>query len=107
MRHPVLVALCLAGTVGLVACQRTSDAEVQRALKSVNVIDESNLSDIMLTVGDPDEAVAYFARASSENRLAMMVSGFFSPLRVFISSCTRFMKRWKCVRIFCSNGSAS
>ncbi|MNR29381.1 hypothetical protein D3C85_1467640 [compost metagenome] len=45
--------------------------------------------------------------ASSEKRLAMTVRGFFSPLRVFISSCTRFMKRWKCVRIFCLNGSAS
>lgn len=66
MRHPVLVALCLAGTVGLVACQRTSDAEVQRAIKSVNVIDENNLNDIMLTVGDPDEAVAYFSKASTE-----------------------------------------
>jgi Flp pilus assembly protein TadD len=66
MRHPVLVALCLVGTVGLVACQRTSDAEVQRAIKSVNVIDESNLNDIMLTVGDPDEAVAYFKKTSAE-----------------------------------------
>ena len=66
MRHPVLVALCLVGTVGLVACQRTSDAEVQRAIKSVNVIDETNLNDIMLTVGDPDEAVAYFTKASTE-----------------------------------------
>jgi Tfp pilus assembly protein PilF len=66
MRHPVLVALCLTGTLGLVACQRTSDAEVQRAIKSVNVIDESNLNDIMLTVGDPDEAVAYFQKASTE-----------------------------------------
>ncbi|MNG28588.1 hypothetical protein D3C84_1138700 [compost metagenome] len=34
-------------------------------------------------------------RASVAKRLAMMVSGFFSPPRVFISSCTRFMKRWK------------
>lgn len=66
MRHPVLVALCLSGTVALVACQRTSDAEVQRAIKGVNVIDETNLNDIMLTVGDPDEAVAYFQKASTE-----------------------------------------
>ena len=28
-------------------------------------------------------------RASAAKRLAMMVSGFFSPPRVFISSCTR------------------
>jgi urea transport system ATP-binding protein len=40
---------------------------VQRALKDVNVIDESNLSDIMLTVGDPNEAVAYFARTAEQN----------------------------------------
>ncbi|PLL12586.1 hypothetical protein C0V75_11675 [Tabrizicola sp. TH137] len=67
MRHPVIVALCLAGTVGLSACNRTSDAEVQRAIQSVNVIDETNLNDIMLTVGDPNEAVAYFTKASTEN----------------------------------------
>jgi Flp pilus assembly protein TadD len=66
MRHPVLIALCLTGTVALSACQRTSDAEVQRAIQSVNVIDETNLNDIMLTVGDPDEAVAYFNKAVTE-----------------------------------------
>lgn len=67
MRRPIFVALCLSGTVALTACQKSSEAEVQRALKDVNVIDESNLSDIMLTVGDPDEAVAYFVRTSGEN----------------------------------------
>ena len=67
MRHPVFLALCLSGTVALTGCgQRQSDAEVQRAIKSVNVIDESNLNDIMLTVGDPDEAVAYFKKTSAE-----------------------------------------
>jgi Flp pilus assembly protein TadD len=39
---------------------------VQRAIKSVNVVDESNLNDIMLTVGDPNEAVAYFKKTSDE-----------------------------------------
>ncbi|HID06902.1 MAG TPA: tetratricopeptide repeat protein, partial [Armatimonadetes bacterium] len=32
-----------------------------------HVIDETNLSDIMLTVGDPDDAVAYFQRSLSAN----------------------------------------
>lgn len=63
MRHPALVALALGGAVALSACQKTSDAEVQRAIKSVNVIDESNLNDVMLTVADPNEAVSYFANA--------------------------------------------
>jgi len=66
MRHPVFVALCLSGTVVLAACQRQSDAGVARAMDSVNVIDESNLNDIMLTVGDPNEAVAYFKKSSDE-----------------------------------------
>jgi Flp pilus assembly protein TadD len=60
-----MFALC-AGAL-LSACGRGGDAEVNRALKSVNVIDESNLSDIMLTVGDPEEAVAYFSRTSGDN----------------------------------------
>ena len=48
------------------ACNRpTTDAEVQRAIDSVNVIDASNLNELMLTSGDPKEAVAYFAKASA------------------------------------------
>lgn len=67
MRQTILTILCLGGTVALSACNKQSDADVQRAVKAVNVIDESNLNDIMLTVGDPDEAVAYFQKASTEN----------------------------------------
>ncbi|MGL4238562.1 tetratricopeptide repeat protein [Tabrizicola sp.] len=68
MRHPVVIALALGGISMLSACNRgDSDAEVQRAVQSVNVIDESNLNEVMLTVGDPDEAVAYFSRAVGDN----------------------------------------
>ncbi len=66
MRHPVILA-ALCGAMALSGCMGRDDAEVSRALKSVNAIDESNLSDIMLTVGDPREAVAYFQRSSAEN----------------------------------------
>jgi Tfp pilus assembly protein PilF len=67
MRHPGLVVLCLGGAVLLSACQPSTDEQVERALDDVNVIDESNLNDVMLTVADPDEAVAYFARTVAEN----------------------------------------
>lgn len=63
MRHSVLVALCLGGTAFVAGCQGNTDAAVQRAVKDVNVIDQSNLNDIMLTVGDPNEAVSYFQGA--------------------------------------------
>lgn len=65
MRHPVMIALCC-GTMALSACNSGSDAQTERALASVNVVDESNLNDIMLTVGDPEEAVTYFKTASAQ-----------------------------------------
>ena len=66
MRHSVLTALGLSAAMALAGCnQPNSDAEVQRALDEVNSIDQSNLSDIMLTVGNPDEAVTYFKSAAA------------------------------------------
>lgn len=47
--------------------QGLSDEEVERALKDVNVIDETNLNDIMLTVADPNEAVTYYQRTVQQN----------------------------------------
>lgn len=67
MRHSGFVALCLGGAVFLSACQPSSDEQVERAIKDVNVIDESNLNDVMLSSGDPNEAVVYFAKSVQEN----------------------------------------
>lgn len=63
MRHPHLLILMAVTALGLSACARSGDDEVQRALDDINVIDASNLNEVMLTVGDPNEAVAYFQRA--------------------------------------------
>ena len=67
MRHTNFVILCLAGTVALSACEKDSNSEVERAMGGVNVIDESNLNDIMLAAADPNEAVTYFRRTLAEN----------------------------------------
>lgn len=67
MRHPAFVVLCLSGAVALSACQKNSDAQVQRALKDVNVVDETNLNEVMMTVADPNEAVSYFTRTLQQN----------------------------------------
>lgn len=50
---------------GLAACNSTRGADVDRALDPLNVIDETNLSDIMLTAAAPEESVAYFTRTLS------------------------------------------
>ena len=63
MRHLVFIALCLSGTALLAGCQGNKNAQVERAMKDVNLIDESNLNEVMLTVGEPNEAVSYFQSA--------------------------------------------
>lgn len=66
MRKSVILPLCLGSAVFVAGCSdQPTDAEVERAVASVNVIDETNLNDIMLTVADPNEAVNYFRRASA------------------------------------------
>lgn len=68
MRYAGLLTLCLGSVIALSACQRgMTDEEVEQAVKDVNVIDESNLNDVMLSVADPNEAVAYFERTIANN----------------------------------------
>ncbi|MGR3290202.1 MAG: tetratricopeptide repeat protein [Paracoccaceae bacterium] len=68
MRQSIFVALGLGVAVTVSACAPVSpESEVERALKSINVIDESNLNDIMLAAADPNEAVSYFQRTLGEN----------------------------------------
>lgn len=67
MRHPIFFVALAGCAFALSGCMGSNDADVSRALKSVNAIDETNLSDIMLTVGDPQEAVNYFSRTAAEN----------------------------------------
>ena len=50
MRHPILASLCLCGIALVSACNKHPD--VKSALKDVNVIDESNLNDVMLSATD-------------------------------------------------------
>jgi Tfp pilus assembly protein PilF len=71
MRHPVLPAVALLAMFGLAACGDNGEAEVDRALEDLNVIDESGLNDIMIQAADPAEAVSYFERtlASQPDRI--------------------------------------
>lgn len=64
MRHPIL--LCLAAALVVSGCDKMRGDQVARTFQDVNVLDESNLSDIMLTVADPNEAVVYFQRTAEE-----------------------------------------
>ena len=68
MRHPIILAACIAGATIVSGCDdKSGDNAVSRAFQDVNVIDETNLNDVMLTVADPNEAVNYFSRTAQEN----------------------------------------
>lgn len=58
--------LAVIAALALSACAPKTEINEDEALASINVIDESNLSDLYLTAADPKEAVAYFRRASTE-----------------------------------------
>ncbi|MDX8351488.1 tetratricopeptide repeat protein [Cognatiyoonia sp. IB215182] len=67
MRHMTIMTLS-AAALGLAACTPpNTEADVERALQDLNVVDESNLNEVMLTVGDPNEAVNYFAGANAND----------------------------------------
>lgn len=69
MRHPYILSACIAGVFFVAGCteQPTDGETVERAFQDVNVVDESNLNDVMLTVADPNEAVAHFQRTLNDN----------------------------------------
>ena len=63
MRHVSLISTLTAGAMFLSACAEDGKQTVERAFQEVNVVDENNLNDVMLTVADPNEAADYFARS--------------------------------------------
>ncbi len=67
MRHPILLAVCIAGATVVAGCgEKDANATVERAFEDVNALDGNDLSDVMLTVADPNEAVTYFQRVTAE-----------------------------------------
>ena len=98
MRHPMTLSLLAFGALVLVGCgDQSGDAQVNRALQDINVVDETNLNDVMLTVADPDEAVSYFSRASQNDpgRIDLMRGLATSLVRA--SRATEAVSAWRAV----------
>ena len=60
MRRIFLMTTGAIALVTMAGCTKNGDAEVQRAMQDLDVVNSTNLNDVMLTVGDPGEAVTYF-----------------------------------------------
>lgn len=63
MRRARKLALTGLTCLALAGCQKPGDPDVTRGVDRLNVIDSSNLTDVMLNAADPAEAVAYFQRS--------------------------------------------
>lgn len=60
---PKPLALGAVLILALTGCQEMKTTEERRTVDPINIIDEANLNDLMLTVGDPNDAVKYFRQA--------------------------------------------
>ena len=68
MRQPFLIpAVVVCGLIVSACAKETEEEKVERTFQEVNVIDETNLNDVMLNAADPNEAVTYFHGAASKN----------------------------------------
>ncbi|MGE4325656.1 MAG: tetratricopeptide repeat protein [Pseudodonghicola sp.] len=67
MRQLFLIPAGLATGLALAGCADDGKETVERAFQEVNVVDASNLNEVMLTVADPNEAVDYFARTLKQS----------------------------------------
>lgn len=64
---PLVLCLAVVATTVLTGCNSLNSPKgAQRAIASVDAVDQTNIAEVMLAVGDPAEAVAYFQRASAE-----------------------------------------
>jgi Flp pilus assembly protein TadD len=67
MRKMWIASACVVGLTVLAGCTPGRQAMATRAIDSVAAIDQENMTEMMLTVADPREAVDYFTRASEAN----------------------------------------
>jgi Flp pilus assembly protein TadD len=97
MRKLLMISLTLSGAMILAGCEHSEFGDVRRAKNSVNVIDESNLNDVMLAASDPNESASYFARslAADPNRIDLQRGLAKSLIRA--GSTSPAVQAWKTV----------
>ncbi|WP_171210954.1 lipopolysaccharide assembly protein LapB [Ruegeria sp. HKCCA5426] len=68
MRQQFLIPAMVLCGLTLSACEKeTEEEKVAKTFQEVNVIDETNLNEVLLTAADPNEAVTYFQGAAAKN----------------------------------------
>ncbi|MDM8168589.1 tetratricopeptide repeat protein [Roseovarius sp.] len=97
MRQLMIMSVCAVSAFALSACDKKSGTDVDRAFQGVNVVDETNLNDVMLSVADPNEAVSYFQRATGEQPERLELSRGLAKSLVRAKRSTEAVSAWKTV----------
>ena len=98
MRRIISISVCAMGLMGLSACDETDSTGVDRAFADVNVVDETNLNEVMLSAADPNEAVAYFQRATKEQPERIDLQRSLAMSLVRAKRNTEAVSAWKNVK---------
>ena len=97
MRHPLLLAAYAGCAISLLSgCMgNNSNAEVASAMKTVNAVDGTNMSNIMLNAADPNDAVAYFSRTAQESPDRIDIRRGLAKSLVGADKPTQAVKVWQ------------
>ncbi len=95
MRQAIHLTVAMAALMSLGACMNNGDAAVRDAMKEVNVVDATDLNDVMLTVADPNEAVAYFTRATTQDPGRIDLMRGLAKSLVRANRATEAVTAWK------------
>ncbi len=72
MRHAVFPALLLGGLLVLSACGQSGRTDVTRAVSDAAAAEADSIREIMLTVAEPSEAIAYFQNSLNDDPQAIV-----------------------------------
>ena len=95
MRHLISMSVFTLSAVVLAGCGEQGAQSPEEAFRNVNVVDESNLNEVMLSSADPNEAVGYFQRTLSDNPERIDVQRGLAQSLVRAKRSTEAVSAWK------------
>jgi Flp pilus assembly protein TadD len=97
MRKITMFSLIVASAAALSGCQREDFTQARNANTNVNIIDESNLNDLLLESADPEEAAAYFNRSLANDPGRIDFQRGLATSLIRAGNSTQGARAWKTV----------